>query len=97
MTFKRIAAVLLLGIFCNACSSGATHSSVGVIKGFGEARKTVIIQHQAFPDGFMEAMTMTFELDDPGLSKDLKPGDTVAFTIQAKGDGFPIVAMSKLK
>jgi Cu/Ag efflux protein CusF len=92
--------------FAAACSKapqaaqpgkGERHSSVGVIKSFGEQGKTVVIEHQAFPDGFMEGMTMSFELQSPKMALGLAAGDKVAFTLENTGNGFPVVAISKLK
>lgn len=51
----------------------------GVIKGFTEGRKAVLIAHEDIP-GFMKAMTMPFELPSPSLVDGLKEGDAVDFS-----------------
>lgn len=77
--------------------AGETHSAKGVIKEFGEGSKVVVIQHEAFADGFMEGMTMSFELRDPAMAKGLKVGDKVEFTLTYSGKGFPITKITKIK
>ena len=76
---------------------GETHATRGVIKEFGEGNKVAVIAHEAFPDGFMEAMTMSFELADPAMAKGLKAGDKVEFTLKYTGKGFPITVLKKTK
>ena len=72
-----------------------THSSSGVIKEIRNNGKILVIDHREFP-GFMEAMTMGFEVSDLKLSEGLKVGDTVDFTIQQGKEAWPIVAMKKV-
>ncbi len=73
-----------------------SHSTTGVIKHVENNGKTLVISHQEFPD-FMGAMTMPFELLDPGLSKGLEEGDQIEFTIQKTDTGYPIVKISKIE
>lgn len=101
--FLLLSATVLLAAACSKAPQagqpikGERHSSVGVIKGFGEQGRTVVIEHQAFPDGFMGAMTMSFELQSPKMGVGLNAGDKVAFTLENTGNGFPVVAISKQK
>jgi Cu(I)/Ag(I) efflux system protein CusF len=99
---KRFKVAALLGILgalgLAACvSKPETHTSVGVIRGIGPGGKTVVLEHQAFPDGFMGAMTMTFELEDPAMAAGLKAGDTVQFTLKHEDDAYPVVSLKKLR
>jgi Cu/Ag efflux protein CusF len=95
MKFIR-AALLVAALGLGACGSKVeTHSSVGIIRGFGPQNKTVVLEHQAFADGFMGAMTMTFELEDPSLAAGLKMGDSVDFTLRREDDAYPVIAMKK--
>lgn len=73
----------------------AVHSSTGVIKGIRENGKIFVIEHKEFP-GFMEAMTMGFELKDPAMGQGLKVGDKIEFSIEAQGDAFPVTHIKKL-
>jgi Cu/Ag efflux protein CusF len=57
----------------------------------------VVLTHEAFPDGFMEGMTMPFETADPRLVNGFKAGDKVKFTLSNKGGDWKIVAMEAVK
>ena len=72
-----------------------THSSVGVIRSFESNGKVLEIKHEAFPN-FMDAMTMKFELDKPGMADGLKVGDRVEFTIERRENGWPVTRIRKL-
>jgi Cu/Ag efflux protein CusF len=76
---------------------GEKHTAKGIIKKFGEGNKSAVVEHEAFADGFMEAMTMSFEFESPKLAKGLKVGDKVEFTLEYKGNAFPIVSVKKIK
>ena len=86
--------ILSLVLFNTA--SADSHSTTGVINHVENNGKTLVISHQEFPD-FMGAMTMPFELLDPALSKGLKEGDQVEFTIQKTDNGYPIVKISRIE
>src|SRR5207302_774847 len=45
-----------------------THTTTGVIREFASENKVVVLEHQAFPDGFMEGMTMSFQLADSKMA-----------------------------
>jgi protein SCO1/2 len=57
--------------------------SVDAVKG------SVLLNHEAVP-GFMEAMTMTYRLKDPGIASELHPGDriTAKLLVRKVGDEF---------
>ncbi len=50
----------------------------GVVQELKADGKTVVIKHEAVP-GYMDAMTMPFEVKDVTELKDLQPGDEVSF------------------
>ena len=66
----------------------------GVIQLFQEDGRIVVLKHEAIV-GFMDAMTMGFELQDPASAKRLKVGDTVDFTLQVKGYDVLITKIAK--
>jgi protein SCO1/2 len=66
----------------------------GTLKGFREGNKVVVIDHQAIP-GLMEAMTMGFELADPGLAKGLAAGDKVDAVLEVSDTSFKITSLTK--
>lgn len=51
---------------------------VGRVAGFSDNPYTVIIEHEEIP-GFMQAMTMPFQVRDSMELKNLKPGNTIQF------------------
>ncbi len=85
----------LLSLFLCSSALADSHTTTGVIEQIEDGGKTLIIQHQEFP-GFMDAMTMPFNLKDPGMSEGLKAGDEVEFTIKQTETGFPIVKIKKI-
>lgn len=49
----------------------------------------LLIDHEEIP-GFMDAMTMTFPLEDPALLEGLEPGVRVAFRVAVRGSSYAI-------
>ncbi len=86
----------LLSLMFFGPASADSHTTTGVIEHIDDNGKTLVIHHQEFP-GFMDAMTMPFALKDPAMSKGLKAGDEVEFTIQKTETGYPIVRIEIIK
>jgi len=63
-----------------------THSTRGVVKSFGPDRKFVNIAHEKI-DGYMMAMTMSFEPRTPNQLDSLAVGDRVTFSFTETEDG----------
>lgn len=85
-------AVLLLG----ACAKKVEeHTAIGKIDEIKAGGGSVVITHEAFADGFMEAMTMPFDLADPKLVSTFKVGDQVKFTLSNKSGDWKITALEK--
>ena len=61
-----------------------TYTGHGEVLGFQADGRVVILKHDRIV-GFMEGMTMGFELKDPAWSKALKKGDIVDFVLEVKG------------
>lgn len=58
----------------------STYATRGVYVGPQYGGQAAVIDHEAIP-GTMEAMRMTFRLDDPTVLDPLAPGDKVAFDL----------------
>jgi len=77
-------------------ASGAAHPTAeswlarGVIRAFGPDRKSISIAHEAI-DGYMGAMTMSFEPRDAKLLAPFAVGDRVAFEFVDTDDGRRII------
>ena len=52
----------------------------GVVREIKEEGKVALIRHEEIP-GYMAAMTMPFDVKDPGEVQDVKPGDKVTFRL----------------
>ena len=57
-----------------------TFSGAGVVRKVDAARRKLVIAHDSIA-GFMEAMTMEFDVADGEAAADLRPGDLVAFRL----------------
>lgn len=63
-----------------------TYRTRGVVKGFTADRKLVNVAHEKI-DGYMMAMTMTFEPRTREQVASLKVGDRIQFTFTVTDDG----------
>jgi len=63
-----------------AASDRKTYQVKGVVQELKPEKNTVVIKHEKIP-GYMDAMTMPFEVKDGKELDGLQPGDTVSFRI----------------
>jgi len=66
----------------------------GAIVSLDRTRRIVEINHEVIP-GVMPAMTMPYEVADPGLLQGLNPGDRVRGTLRVDSRGYVIVALER--
>ena len=66
---------------CRSASEPQIYTVRGVVKQVQQDQKRVKIDHEEIP-GFMEAMTMEFEVRDPAILTGLRPEDPVVFTLE---------------
>ncbi|AKV00500.1 hypothetical protein AKJ09_07163 [Labilithrix luteola] len=79
----------------DAYACGAeTYSTRGVVKSFGDGRRYVNIAHDKI-DGYMAAMTMSFEPRTPEQLQGIDVGDRVSFTFAATEDGRRVLTVIK--
>jgi protein SCO1 len=84
LTFLFLAFVVLAG--CHSSQNSETQATAnadvtvyhlrGKVVSTDVAHGIVVLDHEAIP-GFMEAMTMPYQLKDPGIVSDLHPGDMI--------------------
>ena len=55
----------------------------------------MVVAHEDIP-GFMDAMTMSFEVNKPSLLHKLKPGDHIRFTLERTKLTLHLVAVEKI-
>ena len=87
-TFARLA--LTLSLWLVAGGAGAQEiAATGIFAGHGTVKAVapetgwLTLDHDAIK-GFMCAMEMMFQVKNPDLSKELKPGDVVDFKIDSE-------------
>ena len=87
------ATVLLFGgLACQRTPELQTFPAAGVVKSVSNDNKRAVIAHEDVP-GFMQAMTMEFEVKDSTLLADIFPEDAVTFTIEQTPDSLYIIAI----
>ncbi|MGH7381261.1 MAG: copper-binding protein [Candidatus Methylomirabilales bacterium] len=73
---------------------GGTWTAKGIYRGMVAEQNLIIVTHEEIPR-VMGAMTMGFPLSDSKLSRGLKPGDRITFTLKVDGDRLVVVALRK--
>jgi len=66
----------------------------GVVQKVVPEDRRVVIAHDDIP-GFMQAMTMSFEVRNPALLEKLTPGERVSFTLERTDQTLYLVAVEK--
>ena len=79
-----MSSVVLAAVLVSAACAHR-YTTTGLVLGHDPAAATVTISHDAFP-GFMNAMTMPFDVRGPARSAKLTPGDRVRFRLAVKGN-----------
>ena len=82
------AAAIVAGIAISPIAAAVAHEGhahnlpvvAGKVTKVDEAAGKITIAHDAIPNLQMDAMTMVFKTADPGMVKDVKPGDAIQFT-----------------
>lgn len=67
----------------------------GVVEKIIRADRRVVVAHEDIPD-FMDAMTMSFEVDKPSLLDKFRPGDRIRFTLERTKLTLYMVAAEKI-
>ncbi len=75
-------------------TAAGTYQAKGVIKSFGDGRRSVKIAHEEIP-GYMKAMTMPFSVGSASQLDGLNEGDAVEFSFVEAGGGQVIKTLQK--
>lgn len=78
-----------------AAATGATHKGRGVVVVVNVEKSRVKINHEKI-EGFMEAMTMWFDVKDAAMLSGIAPSDKVEFTITEETSADVITELRKL-
>lgn len=76
-------------------SEAKVYSTRGTLKAFGPDKKYASIAHENIP-GYMSAMTMSFEPQNPTQLDGLNAGDKVEFSFKPEGGKHILTAIKKL-
>jgi protein SCO1/2 len=87
-------AILLLAVACQSPDPTGTFVGRGVVKDIRPHERQVVIAHEAIP-GFMEPMTMAFEVKEERLLEGIASGQTVTFTLEKTPDSLYLTAVSR--
>ncbi len=93
--------LLLFAVLAVSCNSERDEDRVayevrGTVVRVEAARRSVVIDHEAIP-GFMEAMTMPFEVRDSSILDGIGKGDHVAFRMLVQGNHAWIASIQKVQ
>ena len=86
--------VLLLAVACQRTEPTGTFIGRGVVKDILPKDRQVIIAHEAIP-GFMEAMTMGFEVKEERLLEGIAKDQEVTFTVEKTQDSLYLTALAR--
>lgn len=78
LCFSVVICGFLLSCSATHESTQKTYSVRGIVKEVKPAEKSVTVQHEKIP-GYMEAMTMPFDVKNTNELRGLKPGDRISF------------------
>src|SRR5262249_10249164 len=90
----RALLVLLLALACQRTEPTGTFIGRGVVKDILPKEPQGIIAHEAMP-GFMEAMTMGFEVKEERLLGGIAKGQEVTFTVEKTQDSLYLTALAR--
>jgi len=86
--------VLLLAVACQRTEPTGTFIGRGVVKDILPKERQVIIAHEAIP-GFMDAMTMGFEVKEERLLEGIAKDQEVTFTVEKTQDSLYLTALAR--
>jgi len=92
----RAARVLVALALLAACGSESPrYQAHGVVYDVNSEFEQILIEHEDIP-GLMPAMTMNFDVADPGLLEQLETGDRIDFELEFTGDSYRVLSARKV-
>ena len=86
--------LMLLSMACQPAEP-RMYTVHGVVKQLLAEQNRVEIEHEEIP-GFMPAMTMEFEVREPGLLRGLRPEEPIRFRLEHHADSLYLIAVERL-
>src|SRR4051794_274059 len=90
-----IALVAIASAACGLRSDQRTFPLQGQVQAIDAPRKLVILKHEEIK-GFMPAMTMPYEVEDPAVLAQLAPGDLINSTLVVFTSGAHLTNVKKV-
>ncbi len=87
--------LLLIGCGVKQAQVEKQHSTTGIVKSIDADNLKVVLDHAAFADGFMDAMTMPYQVAGKTLLDGLKVGDKIEFTVTENKKGYSVTGIKK--
>lgn len=94
-TFSLVLCVLFgMSVGCGPAPAPEILTGEGIVEKVVVPDRRIVVAHEDIP-GFMDAMTMSFEVNKPSLLHKLKPGDHIRFTLERTKLTLYLVAAEK--
>lgn len=95
-TFSFVVCVLFgMSVGCGPAPTPEILMGEGIVEKVVVPDRRIVVAHEDIP-GFMDAMTMSFEVNKPSLLHKLKPGDHIRFTLERTKLTLYLVAAEKI-
>lgn len=95
-TFSLVVCVLFgVSAGCGPAPAPEILTGEGMVEKIVIPDRRIVVAHEDIP-GFMDAMTMSFEVNKPSLLHKLKPGDHIRFTLERTPLTLYLVAAEKI-
>jgi Cu(I)/Ag(I) efflux system protein CusF len=91
---KRMAIALALAL---GVTSALAQLADGEIRKVDKDAKKITIKHGPMPNLDMPAMTMVFQVKDPAMLEQVRPGDKVKFTAEKLGGAYTVTRIEAAK
>ena len=89
---RCLATCLALSALLSCQAGGRRYEGRGIVREVEPALRQVVIEHEDIP-GLMPAMTMNFDVTDPALLAQAKPGEAVEFEVAFDGRSYRITRL----
>jgi len=76
-----------LALATSAWAGGNEHEASGTVKKVDKAKRTLTISHGPIRSMNMSGMTMDFQVADPAMLSEVKPGDNIKFVLSTDRRG----------
>ena len=94
---KRVAAVLLAAALAMPAFAQQAALSDGEVRKVDKDAKKITIKHGPLANLDMPPMTMVFQVTDPTMLNQVKPGDKVKFQAEKVGSAYTVTKIEPAK